>query len=300
MPEISVIMPVYNTKEEYLREAIESILNQSFEKFEFIIINDCSTNNAKEVILSYKDDRIRYFENEQNQGVSKSANFAFNQAQGKYIARIDSDDVAMLERLEIQYNFLEKNPEYQLCSTRITKSKGDKYTRGLNFEYLKVKAFLRGNPIIQPTVMYNREFFYKNNLYYSESTNYGEDWDLWTRFCLLGKFAVLEDKLLYYRQHPEQANKLNQEKHYSSCKKQFSENLKNIGFNLLPESQDIVLDFLCETDAKNLNFEEWKLLVAEVLKILYVIKKSKKLSFKYSFLILVKKLLSYTKYAIIS
>ena len=106
-------MPVYNTKEEYLREAIESILNQTFTDFEFIIVNDGSTNNAEDVILSYKDERIVYIKQE-NQGVSIASNNGWNKAKGEYIARMDSDDVSFPDRLEKQIQFLEDNPEYSL------------------------------------------------------------------------------------------------------------------------------------------------------------------------------------------
>ena len=92
---LSVLMPVYNTKEVYLRASIESILNQTFTDFELIIVNDGSTNNAEEVILSYKDDRIKYFKQE-NQGIVGALNNAWAKASGKYIARMDSDDTLPL------------------------------------------------------------------------------------------------------------------------------------------------------------------------------------------------------------
>lgn len=99
MPVISVIMPVYNTKEKFLREAVESILNQTFTDFEFIIINDGSDSITEDIILSYKDLRIKYLKNEQNLGIVQSLNKALKSASGKYIARMDADDISMPHRL---------------------------------------------------------------------------------------------------------------------------------------------------------------------------------------------------------
>lgn len=296
MPKLSVVMPVYNTEEKFLKEAIESILNQTFKDFEFIIINDCSTNNTQEVILSYKDERIVYLKNEKNLGVSASANIGLNRAKGKYIARMDSDDIAENNRFEIQYNFLEENPKYQLCATRITKSKGKASSRTMNFEYLKTKILLRGNCIVQPTVMFNREFFINNALYYKEDLLYAEDLELWVRLSLVGKFVIIPEKLLYYRIHPEQANNVYSNKHYEYMKKQFERNLQMLGFEYNEETKELLLNFLAFFEGEKISFEQWKKLVSETFRLLTFIKDSKKISYKYSFIILVKKLISYTKY----
>lgn len=295
MPEISVIMPVFNTKESFLREAVESILNQTFVDFEFIIINDCSTNNVEDVLLSYKDERIVYLKNDQNLGVAATANLGLNKAKGKYIARMDSDDISFENRLEIQYKFLEQNPQYQLCSTRISKAPKNSSSRTMNFDYLKSKLFFRGNPIIQPTIMFNREFFINNSLYY-KNTPYGEDWDLWARFSLVGQFVVLPERLLYYRQHSSQANKIYEDRHYEVTKNQFKENLKLLGFEQ-ENSDEILINFLACIENK-ISIKEWKKLINEVYKLLNYIKYSNKISYKYSLIILIKKLISYTKHCL--
>lgn len=110
MPKISVVMPVYNTKEEWLREAIESILNQSYKDFEFIIIDDGSDKSIEPIVNSYNDARIVLIRQE-NQGIAKSLNYGFKISKGEYIARMDSDDISMPERFEKQVNFLDKNPQ---------------------------------------------------------------------------------------------------------------------------------------------------------------------------------------------
>ena len=107
-PEISVIMPVYNTKEEFLRAAIESILIQTFRNFELIIIDDGSTEETKKIERDYDDERIVIIENGINMGLPKTLNIGLKNAKGKYIARMDSDDISVENRLEILYGTTQK------------------------------------------------------------------------------------------------------------------------------------------------------------------------------------------------
>ena len=110
-PLVSILMPVYNS-EKYLREAIKSILNQTFTNFELIIINDGSTDNSLKIIKSFKDNRIKIIKNKGNLGLIKTLNKGIDLAQGKYIARMDADDIAMPKRLEKQIAFFNENPDY--------------------------------------------------------------------------------------------------------------------------------------------------------------------------------------------
>lgn len=107
MPKISVVMPAYNA-EKYIGKSIDSILNQTYGDFEFIIINDGSKDSTKEIILSYSDNRIVYLENEINSGIVVTLNKGLEYATGEYIARMDADDIAVAERLEKQIEFMEK------------------------------------------------------------------------------------------------------------------------------------------------------------------------------------------------
>ena len=126
MIKISVIIAVYNTKEEYLREAIESILSQRYKDFELLIINDGSTNNVEEVVKSYTDERIRYFYQE-NKGVAATRNLGLKEARGEYIAIMDSDDISLPERFEKQIKFLEENPEYSVVGSNAEIINKNKY-----------------------------------------------------------------------------------------------------------------------------------------------------------------------------
>ena len=116
-PRVSIVMPVYNTKEVYLREAIESVLNQTYYDFEFIIVNNASTEPVKNIIDDYPDKRIKYLELKENFGAAHARNYAISQMKGIYYAAMDSDDICCNTRLEKQVKFLDNNDEYNIvCS----------------------------------------------------------------------------------------------------------------------------------------------------------------------------------------
>ena len=117
MPRVSVLTPVYNTNPAHLRQCIESILNQTFKDFEFLIINDSPENKELErIISSYKDNRIKYIKNDKNIGISASRNKLLKQAQGEYIAIFDHDDISVPDRLKWQVDVLDKNPAIGVVS----------------------------------------------------------------------------------------------------------------------------------------------------------------------------------------
>lgn len=209
MPKISVLMPVYNTPEEYLREAMESILNQTYEDFEFIILNDGSTNNSEDVIKSYNDKRIKYYKNEKNEGLIFSRNKLLDIAKGKYIAHLDSDDIALPERFQKQVDFLEAHSEISLLGTWmeifpekeiITKEK-----------YPTLFDMIRENQFMNSSVMYNREVFQKYNLTYNSEFIVAEDYDLWSRAINHIKTANLQEILIKYRSHGNNISKSKQD-----------------------------------------------------------------------------------------
>ena len=115
---ISVVMPTYNTQISILREAVDSILNQTFSDFEFIIIDDGSANDTYEYLKSIPDERIKIIKNDTNIGITKSLNIGFRAARGKYIARMDSDDIAFPDRFEKQYAFMESHPDVFVCGSK--------------------------------------------------------------------------------------------------------------------------------------------------------------------------------------
>ena len=237
MTQISVLMPVYNTKEEYLRASIESILNQTFKDFEFIIVNDGSTNNAEEVILSYKDDRIKYFKQE-NQGIVGALNNAWAKASSKYIARMDSDDIAYPERFAKQIRFLEEKPEYSLVgswakiihSNNIIKLPQD----------IKVMDLLADCMFIHPSIMFRKADFEKFNIHYETGFEYAEDYYMYARAIKCLKMTNLQEVLLDYRVYPENSSSKNREVRIKSSFK--VQDLILEGFSSDKELQEKILD----------------------------------------------------------
>lgn len=198
-PTISVLMPVYNG-EKYIDEAIQSILNQTYEDFEFIIINDCSTDKTEKKILKYKDPRIKYFTNEVNLGVTKTLNKGLQYCKGKYIARMDADDISMIHRLEEQIKEI-KYYHYDIVGANIIIIDENTNQIGLR-EYdefvnntIKIKS-----PLAHPTVMFKKSLLKQRE--YNEELKAAQDYELWLYLYSKSKqFKNIQKYLLKYRQH---------------------------------------------------------------------------------------------------
>lgn len=197
---VSILMPVYNTSEEFLKEAISSILNQTYSDFEFIIINDGSTNNAKDIIFSFDDSRIVYVENEQNLGVIKTLNKGLELAKGEYIARMDSDDISKPKRLEISVDFMDKNPQVSAvgCHALATPLK---YKYATPCENKIIKPFLRyiANCMMHPTMLIRKSSLQKYKLRYDENYIHNEDYKLWIELNKHSQLANIPEVLLIHR-----------------------------------------------------------------------------------------------------
>lgn len=197
-PLVTVIMPVYNT-EKYLRQSINSILNQTFPDFEYIIIDDYSTDNSLDIINSYSDRRIKVIKNQKHLGVAASANIGFALAKGKYIVRMDADDISLPERLFQQCKYMEKHPKVDLCGSSIRligSQKIWKYPSG--HERIKCRL-LFNSPFAQPSLIFRKSTFEKNSLRYNDSFIRGEDYDLWARSIDKIKCSNIPRVLLFYR-----------------------------------------------------------------------------------------------------
>lgn len=197
---VTVLMPVYNTEETYLKEAISSILEQTFKDFEFIIINDGSTNNAKDIILSYNDNRIIYVENEQNIGVVKSLNKGLDISNGEYIVRMDSDDISNPKRLEISVKFMDENKNIGAAGSH-ARATPIKYKYETPRENKIIKPFLRyiANCLIHPSVIIRKSVLLENKLKYNEKYIHCEDYKLWIELNKKSKLANIPEVLLTHR-----------------------------------------------------------------------------------------------------
>ncbi len=191
-PMVSVVMPAYN-EERNIRNAISSVLAQDFEDFEFIIVDDGSTDSTSEIIESFDDKRIIYIKNKTNIGVTRSRNRALDEAKGKYIACLDADDTCTPDRLKKQVAYMESHPHCVLCSTYSDCDHGGNITvQGENFYKGDVKRFLtKNNPINQssaifPAVINGWKVRYPD-------VNPFEDYALWIELSKKGDFYILPE-----------------------------------------------------------------------------------------------------------
>lgn len=213
MPKVSVIMGIYNTpKREYLEKSINSILNQTFKDFEFIICDDGSNNDclkwAKEIC---KDDtRCIFLKNDQNRGLAYTLNHCLQVAKGEYIARMDDDDESMLDRLQKQVDFLENNPDYSVVSANASIFDDNGIYKELKYnEIVKKEDFLFNNPIIHPVVLIRKSAYDKVENYRDiKNTVRVEDYDLFLRMFYNNlKMYIIQENLINYRQDKNSAKK---------------------------------------------------------------------------------------------
>ncbi|MBE7054635.1 MAG: glycosyltransferase [Ruminococcaceae bacterium] len=222
-PDISVIMSVYNG-ETYLREAIESVIGQTFRNWELIIINDCSTDSTGEILAEFasRDERIKVHPNEVNLRLPTSLNKAISLSNGKYIARMDADDICLSNRFEKQYKFMEENPDVALSSCRFLTVKNGVYASGgvggrCDFNALRAMLLVT-NPILHPGVIAKADVMKKFN--YDTTLTCTEDLELWTRMVMENqKIEIQRECLLIYRLHDKQITSTTLERQHTEVLK---------------------------------------------------------------------------------
>jgi len=197
-------MSVYNG-EKYFREAIDSILNQTFTDFEFIIINDDSTDNTSKILNSYHDQRIKIITNLQNIGLTKSLNIGLQHCHGKYVARLDADDISLPNRLLKQSKFLDENQNIVLIGSLaaiIDSQKKIIETKKKPTDPLVIKfKLLTNNTFLHPSIMFHRKLILQNGGY-NEIFRFAQDYDLYSRLSLKYSLANIPEVLIYYRLNP--------------------------------------------------------------------------------------------------
>jgi glycosyltransferase involved in cell wall biosynthesis len=205
-PKVSVLMSVYNGSR-YLKESIDSILNQTFTDLEFIIIDDCSTDDSGEIISEYaeKDQRIVLIKNPENIGLTKSLNKGLKIAKGEYVARQDADDISLPERLTKQVSLLNKEPEVALVSCNIALIDPDgnpieKQIRACHPDLVSLHLLFYNHLGGHSQVIFRRELVI-NLGGYCESFRYSQDYELWCRIDKVGRIYILPEILLQQRRH---------------------------------------------------------------------------------------------------
>jgi glycosyltransferase involved in cell wall biosynthesis len=211
-PQVTVLMSVYNS-EKYVAAAIESILAQSFTDFEFLLYDDCSTDSSLEILKKYAsiDDRIILVANPINRGLTATLVEGMNNARGKYLARMDADDICYPERLLKQVTYLNEHQEISLLGSSVLffDDHGYEFAGYQPVEHNEIKVeLLLGYTMMHPSVMMRLNDFKKYNLNYDVSFRYSQDFDLWVRAVALLKFANIKEPLLKMREHP---NKISRE-----------------------------------------------------------------------------------------
>lgn len=206
VPTVSIVMPAYNA-EKYLQAAIDSILNQTYQAFEFIIINDGSTDSTKEIIRSYDDPRIVYLENEKNSGICVTLNKGLDAARGKYIARMDSDDISLPERLEVQVKYMDEHPEIGVSGSDIIIF-GEEINPYI-FTQLHTPeecsaGLLFNSCFAHPSVIIRKDLINTHNLKYKDEFRGLEDYELWWQINKYAKLNNIAKPLLKYRHHKGQ------------------------------------------------------------------------------------------------
>ena len=222
-PDVSVIMSVYNG-ETYLKEAIESVINQTFQNWELVIINDCSTDSTGAILADFaaKDARIKVHTNEVNLKLPTSLNKAISLSGGKYIARMDADDICLPDRLEKQYQFMEEHGDVALSSCRFMTVKNGVYASGgaggrCDSEALRA-MLLVVNPILHPGVIAKAEVM--KRFPYDTTLTCTEDLELWTRMAMQNqKMQILPECLLIYRLHDKQITSTTLERQHTEVLK---------------------------------------------------------------------------------
>lgn len=201
---ISVVMSVYNG-ERYLREAIESILDQSFPDFEFIIIDDGSTDGSGEIISSYNDRRIKWFR-QGNKGLAPALNEGIKHGIGKYVARMDADDISLPNRLKTQYDFLESHTNSVVVGSHaniVDRSGRYLYTSRMPTDWEMIRKRLPLSPFIyHSSAMFRRESFNHCGGYYEKIKHHFEDAILWNKMAKLGELWNIDEPLINYRLVP--------------------------------------------------------------------------------------------------
>jgi glycosyltransferase involved in cell wall biosynthesis len=198
-PFVSVVMTVFNGQD-YVGESIKSILSQTYIDFEFIIIDDGSSDSSPQFISSVKDSRIRFYRCEENLGVIHQLNYAFSLATGKYIIKMDQDDISLFNRIESQVEFMENNPAIGVSGSYVRLFGADHGLWKMPTVDADIKsALISGSPFCHSSVIFRKSLLVQHKMVYRLGFDLTDDYDLWTQLAKVTQFANLNKCLLHYR-----------------------------------------------------------------------------------------------------
>ncbi len=238
-PLVSILMPVYNAAP-YVKEAIESILTQTFTNFELLVFNDGSTDNSSEVIRAIDDKRITLFDYKENSGYVAHLNEGLRIARGQYIARMDADDIAFPDRLAKQVALLANEPAIGLCGTGYQMFGTLDRVIQLPSDDKQIREFmLEHSPMGHPTVMFSKTVIAQHNLAYDKAFMPAEDYKMWYDFSRVSQLKNLPDILLHYRVHPHQISSYQNATQRANADAVRIMQLTDKGFRLSTEEQKL-------------------------------------------------------------
>lgn len=247
MPKVSVLMPAYNA-EKYIGEAIESILNQTLKDFEFIIVNDGSTDDTVKIVRKYADgdERIKLVDNKENRGLIAVLNQGLDLCKGEYIARMDSDDISLPERFEKQVEYLDKHRECGVVGSAV-RIFGAKSGGHQNPPCVKLfDLLIHGSKVTHPSVMMRASVLRDNGIYYDSQYPHAEDFAFWISIVRVAEIHNLPEVLLNYRWHNTNISVVHRKTQVESTERA----RRNLLKSLITNEDDItkLLDLTRESD----------------------------------------------------
>lgn len=217
MPKVSVLMPIYRTNPDYLKEAIESVLSQTYADFELLILDDYPQDDRENVVKSFKDSRIKYFKNEKNMGITPARNKLLDLAQGEYLAVIDHDDIMMPERLLKQAEFLNKHADVGVVGCWMERFPNKKIVKYLEHNEEIEHHLMQGCAIPHTGAMIRKSVL--ETIRYEEEFSPSEDYALWGRLLGKTKFYNIPEVLMNYRWYEGNTSKSQSDKMADAAKK---------------------------------------------------------------------------------
>lgn len=267
MARVTIIMPVYNG-EKYIKEAIDSIVNQTFKDWELLCIDDCSSDSSVKIIQSYEDERIKLLCNNENRGIAFTRNIGLENAKTEYIALLDDDDIAMPYRLEKEVEYLDLHTDIHVVGghQRQIDAQGNdlnkQWSVPLNPNYLKA-YLLFNNGVVNGSTMFRREFIEKNSIRYKDNMCGAEDYMFWVECSLHGKIKNLDNVFLLWRVagQNETFNMIDnyKQKRFAALKKIKKYAIKGNGFEISESELEIICRCFYEDGIVN-NMDELKAL----------------------------------------
>ena len=234
---VSVVMAVHNEQPSYLQQSFASMFRQTYHEMELIVVDDASDDKCQEVIrdLCKNKDNIKVVRNETNQGLTKSLNRGIELAEGEFFARMDADDISMIDRIERQVAYLIEHPDIDIVGTGVVSFGTENIFMspafGFNNDDAQCNLFF-SSTLCHPSVMMRISFLDRHNLRYDENIKKGQDYDLWERASVYGKIAVMRDVLLFYRTHASQITNTNRADQDSSADMVRKRRLNRIGIEV--------------------------------------------------------------------